>query len=109
MGSSIIVGQGGDEPPSNVRWCSLVAYLIWDQGVAGSNPVRTIIHMQKGAAMLETENVYCPVCKARANREKLLFKKAPGSSGTIYINCRGCKEVIKIELSKEPLSRLSDK
>ncbi len=95
-------------PPYNVRWCSLVAHLIWDQGVAGSNPVRTIIYIQ-GATMLKTENVYCPVCKARANREKLLFKKAPGTSGTIYINCRGCKEVIKIELSKEPLSRLSDK
>lgn len=59
--------------------------------------------------MPETENVYCPVCKARANREKLLFKKTPKTSGTIYINCRGCREVIKIELGKEPLSRLSDK
>lgn len=52
---------------------------------------------------METENVYCPVCKARANREKLLFKKAPGASGTIFINCRGCKEVIKIELSKREI------
>lgn len=59
--------------------------------------------------MAGIENVYCPVCKARANREKLLFKKTPGTSGTILINCRGCKEVIKIELGKEPLSRLSDK
>lgn len=54
------------------------------------------------------ENVYCPVCKARANREKLLFRKSPGAKGIIEINCRGCKEVIKIELDKEPLSRLSE-
>lgn len=101
--------MGGDEPPSNVRWCSMVARLSDTQEIIGSNPIRTTIQLQKGAAMANTENVYCPVCKARANREKLLFKKAPGSSGTIYINCRGCKEVIKIELSKEPLSRLSDK
>ena len=87
----------------------MVARLPDTQEVIGSNPIHATIHIQKGAAILETENVYCPVCKARANREKLLFKKAPGSSGTIYINCRGCKEVIKIELSKEPLSRLSDK
>lgn len=101
--------MGGDEPPSNVWWHSPVAHLTFNQMVVGSNPIHATIHIQKGAAILETENVYCPVCKARANREKLLFKKAPGSSGTIYINCRGCKEVIKIELSKEPLSRLSDK
>lgn len=101
--------MGGDEPPNNVRWCSMVARLSDTQEVIGSNPIRTIIQLQKGAAMANTENVYCPVCKARANREKLLFKKAPGSSGTIYINCRGCKEVIKIELSKEPLSRLRNK
>lgn len=49
---------------------------------------------------MTTENVYCPICKARANREKLLFKKTPGSSGIIYINCRGCRETIKIELSR---------
>lgn len=50
--------------------------------------------------MAETENVYCPICKAKVNREKLLFKKTPQSKGTIYIYCRGCKEEIKVNLDK---------
>lgn len=53
--------------------------------------------------MAETENVYCPICKARVNREKLLFKKTKQSKGSIYIYCRGCKEEIKINLDKESL------
>lgn len=58
--------------------------------------------------MEQTINVYCPICKARAGKDKLLFKKTPQASGEIYIQCRGCKEQVKIELSQEPVSRLSD-
>jgi hypothetical protein len=54
----------------------------------------------KGVGMAETENVYCPICKAKVNREKLLFKKTPQSKGIIYIYCRGCKEEIKVNLDK---------
>lgn len=58
--------------------------------------------------MEQTINVYCPVCRERAGKNKLLFKKAPQASGVIYIQCRGCKEQVKIELSQEPVSRLSE-
>lgn len=35
--------MGGDEPPSNVRWCSMVARLSDTQEIIGSNPIRTTI------------------------------------------------------------------
>ncbi|MBQ0111676.1 MAG: hypothetical protein KBT03_00935 [Bacteroidales bacterium] len=55
------------------------------------------------------QNVYCPVCKEKANRNKLLFKKTPETKGIVFILCRGCREEIQLDLDKEPVSRLSDK
>lgn len=50
-------------------------------------------------------DVYCPNCIERYGRSKLLFKCSPDSKGIVNIICRGCKNVMKIELGKEPMSR----
>lgn len=50
-------------------------------------------------------DVYCPNCIKRYGRKKLLFQRSPDSKGTVSIMCRGCKDVMKIQLEKEPMSR----
>lgn len=50
-------------------------------------------------------DVYCPNCIERYGRKKLLFRRSPDSNGAVSIMCRGCKDIIKIQLEREPMSR----
>ena len=52
---------------------------------------------------MKLKNVYCPVCEGHG-RKKLLFQIEEKAQGKINIKCRGCKEIIRIDL-EEPLSR----
>lgn len=59
----------------------------------------------KGSHGMSCVNVYCPVCRRLAGRDKLLFKKEQGAEGKVSIRCRGCKREIEIDLGEEPVSR----
>lgn len=66
-----------------------------------------VLNVFKGVAHMDKPfvDVYCPNCIKRYGRKKLLFQRSPDSKGTVSIMCRGCKDVMKIQLEKEPMSR----
>ena len=43
--------------------------------------------------------IYCPYCM-KQGRDKLLFQVDKATTGTVIIKCRGCRNLIKIELLK---------
>ena len=53
--------------------------------------------------MDKVKNYYCPICK-KYGKDKLLLQ-GQDLDGIIIIKCRGCKNLIRLKLNREPLSR----
>ena len=47
----------------------------------------------------ETQKIYCPHCK-KYGRDKLLFQVNKVTTGKVIIKCRGCRNLVTIELVK---------
>ena len=45
------------------------------------------------------KKIYCPYCRNQG-RDKLLFQVDINTNGTVIIKCRGCKNLVKIDLVK---------
>lgn len=43
--------------------------------------------------------IFCPYCRS-LGRDKLLFQVDSNTNGTVIIKCRGCKNLVKIDLVK---------
>lgn len=52
-----------------------------------------------------THTQYCPFCLREYGRKKLLFQYEDGTKGKFGIRCRGCKNIIRVEIGEEPVSR----
>lgn len=48
---------------------------------------------------LKMNKIYCPYCM-KQGRDKLLFQTDSKTNGTIIIKCRGCRNLIKVEIIK---------
>ena len=48
---------------------------------------------------IKMTKIFCPYCRNQG-RDKLLFQADSKTNGTIIIKCRGCRNLIKIELLK---------